>query len=140
MTQTKNELRWAFIGASDIAKTRMLKAINSQPNSRVTAVFSSNADRAKAYAAENEIPKAYENLKTLLDDSEIDIVYISTTNDLHRDQALAAGDSGIWATAQLFENTLLGTIGPQGWIDLFSGKMAGTTRKLNRQPRLTEKC
>src|ERR1700726_2040427 len=37
---------------------------------------------------------------------------------------LAVGDSGIWATAELFENTLLGRLGPQGWIDLFSGKMA----------------
>lgn len=41
----------------------MIKAINSQPNSRVAAVFSSNADRAKAYPAENKIPNAYDNLK-----------------------------------------------------------------------------
>jgi len=94
MSQTQEELRWALIGASDIAKTRMIKAINSQPNSRVEAVFSSNADRAKAYAAENKIPKAYDNLKTLLDDPQIDVVYISTTNDLHRDQALAAAAAG----------------------------------------------
>jgi 1,5-anhydro-D-fructose reductase (1,5-anhydro-D-mannitol-forming) len=94
MSQTQKELRWALIGASDIAKTRIINAINSQPNSRVAAVFSSNADRAKAYAAENKIPKAYDNLKTLLDDPEIDVVYISTTNDLHRDQALAAAAAG----------------------------------------------
>ncbi|HEV3210055.1 MAG TPA: Gfo/Idh/MocA family oxidoreductase [Chthoniobacterales bacterium] len=94
MSQAKEELRWALIGASDIAKTRMIKAINSQPNSRVAAVFSSNADRAKAYAAENKIPKAYDNLKTLLDDPQINVVYISTTNDLHRDQALAAAAAG----------------------------------------------
>src|SRR6516225_6562075 len=94
MSQTKEELRWALIGASDIAKTRVINAINSQPNSRVDAVFSSNADRANAYAAENKIPKAYNNLKTLLDDPEIDVVYISTTNDLHRDQALAAASAG----------------------------------------------
>jgi glucose/mannose transport system substrate-binding protein len=37
--------------------------------------------------------------------------------------ALGVGDSGIWASAQLFENTLLGVIGPQGWTDLFNGKM-----------------
>jgi glucose/mannose transport system substrate-binding protein len=38
--------------------------------------------------------------------------------------ALGVGDSGIWASAHLFENTLLGVIGPQGWVDLFSGKMS----------------
>jgi glucose/mannose transport system substrate-binding protein len=37
--------------------------------------------------------------------------------------ALGVGDSGIWASAQLFENTLLGVIGPKGWAALFSGKM-----------------
>ncbi len=37
--------------------------------------------------------------------------------------ALGVGDSGIWTSAQLFENTLLGVVGPQGWSDLFSGKM-----------------
>ena len=29
--------------------------------------------------------------------------------------ALGVGDSGIWASAELFENTLLGVIGPNGW-------------------------
>jgi glucose/mannose transport system substrate-binding protein len=37
--------------------------------------------------------------------------------------ALGVGDSGIWTSAQLFENTLLGVVGAQGWMDLFSGKM-----------------
>jgi glucose/mannose transport system substrate-binding protein len=37
--------------------------------------------------------------------------------------ALGVGDSGIWASAQLFENTLLGVIGPKGWMDLFGGAM-----------------
>jgi glucose/mannose transport system substrate-binding protein len=37
--------------------------------------------------------------------------------------AIGLGDSGIWASAQLFENTLLGVVGPQGWTDLFSGRM-----------------
>jgi 1,5-anhydro-D-fructose reductase (1,5-anhydro-D-mannitol-forming) len=88
------ELQWALIGASDIAKTRMIQAINAQPHSRVAAVFSSNADRANAYAAENGIPKAYHELGKLLGDPAIDVVYISTTNELHRDQAIAAAAAG----------------------------------------------
>ena len=94
MSQAKAELQWALIGASDIAKTRMIKAINMQPDSRVTAVFSSNADHGKAYAAENSIPKVYDTLPALLEDPQIDVVYISTTNDRHRDQAFAAVATG----------------------------------------------
>jgi glucose/mannose transport system substrate-binding protein len=37
--------------------------------------------------------------------------------------ALGVGDSGMWASSQLFENTLLGVVGPQGWTDLFTGRM-----------------
>jgi glucose/mannose transport system substrate-binding protein len=45
---------------------------------------------------------------------------------------LAVGDVAIWATADLFENTLLGTVGPQGWTDLFTGKMAWDHPKVKR--------
>lgn len=38
--------------------------------------------------------------------------------------ALCVGDSGIWASAQLFENTLLGTVGADNWLKLFAGEMA----------------
>jgi glucose/mannose transport system substrate-binding protein len=38
--------------------------------------------------------------------------------------ALCVGDSGIWATAQLFENTLLGTIGPEKYVGLWDGSVS----------------
>jgi glucose/mannose transport system substrate-binding protein len=37
--------------------------------------------------------------------------------------ALCMGDSGIWANAQLFENTLLGTLGPDGYQGLWDGSV-----------------
>jgi glucose/mannose transport system substrate-binding protein len=46
--------------------------------------------------------------------------------------ALGVGDSGIWASSQLFENTLLGVVGPQGWIDLFSGKLTWDDPKVKQ--------
>ena len=94
MEKTERQLRWALVGASDIAKTRMIQAINAQPDSRVEAVFSANPQRGKAYADENGIPRAFNDLSELLSDPEIDVVYISTTNELHRDQAIAAADAG----------------------------------------------
>jgi 1,5-anhydro-D-fructose reductase (1,5-anhydro-D-mannitol-forming) len=94
MNATNKELQWALIGASDIAKTRVIKAINAQPDSRVAAVFSTSPERAKAYAAENGISKAYDELGKLLGDPTIDVVYISTTNELHHDQAVRAAAAG----------------------------------------------
>jgi glucose/mannose transport system substrate-binding protein len=37
---------------------------------------------------------------------------------------LCVGDSGIWATAQLFENTLLGVLGPDGYRGLWDGSVS----------------
>ena len=45
---------------------------------------------------------------------------------------LAVGDSGIWTSSQLFENVLLGTVGPQGWADLFDGKMSWEDPKVKQ--------
>lgn len=36
---------------------------------------------------------------------------------------LCVGDSGIWATAELFENTLLGVLGPEKYLGLWDGSV-----------------
>ena len=80
----RKKLGWGLIGASDIAKTRMIDAINGQPDSAVVAVMSTSEERAKRYAAENGIPHYYASVEALLADPEIDVVYISTTNERHK--------------------------------------------------------
>src|SRR5262249_53693339 len=87
-------LGWGLIGASDIARTRMIEAIRAQPDSDVVAVMSSDAERARRYAAENAIRHAYDTLDAMLGDSRVDVVYISTTNELHYSQTLAAARAG----------------------------------------------
>jgi 1,5-anhydro-D-fructose reductase (1,5-anhydro-D-mannitol-forming) len=90
MSSKPEKLRWGLIGASDIAATRMIPAINAQPDSAVLSVVSGNADHAKSYAKTNSIPKVHDNLETFLADPALDIVYISSTNEKHREQAMAS--------------------------------------------------
>jgi 1,5-anhydro-D-fructose reductase (1,5-anhydro-D-mannitol-forming) len=87
-------LGWGLIGASTIAREWMIDAIRAQPGHEVVAVMSSDAGRAADYAASNGIASAYSALKGLLDDPKVDIVYISTTNELHKEQVLAAASAG----------------------------------------------
>ncbi|HEY0790042.1 MAG TPA: ABC transporter substrate-binding protein [Chthoniobacterales bacterium] len=49
---------------------------------------------------------------------------------------LVVGDADLWATAELFEDTLLGVLGPQGWQDLFGGKLAFDDPKVKRAAQL----
>jgi 1,5-anhydro-D-fructose reductase (1,5-anhydro-D-mannitol-forming) len=86
-------IRWGLVGASTTARQFMINAIRSQKDGEVVAVMSSNADRASAYAKANDIPRAVSDLGALLG-SAIDAVYISTTNELHLEQALAAARAG----------------------------------------------
>jgi 1,5-anhydro-D-fructose reductase (1,5-anhydro-D-mannitol-forming) len=89
-----HQLGWGLIGASDIARTRMVEAIRAQPDSQVVAVMSSQLERAQRYAADTNIPHAYDSLDAILSDPAVDVVYISTTNELHAQQTLAAARAG----------------------------------------------
>jgi 1,5-anhydro-D-fructose reductase (1,5-anhydro-D-mannitol-forming) len=92
MTNTAKPVRWGLIGASTIAREWMIGAIRSA-GGEVVSVMSADATRARAYAAENGISDATADLATLLG-GDIDAVYISTTNELHKGQVLAAAQAG----------------------------------------------
>jgi 1,5-anhydro-D-fructose reductase (1,5-anhydro-D-mannitol-forming) len=93
MTNGKS-LGWGLIGASTIAKEWMVDAINAQTASHVVGVMSQSQERADQYASDNNIPNAYDNLDDLLTHPDIDVVYISTTNDRHFDETLVSANAG----------------------------------------------
>ena len=85
--------RWGLIGASDIAATRMIPAMRRLGHS-VSALCSSSAARATTWAAAHGIPHTTTSVEALVARDDIDAVYISTTNQLHLPQALAAAAAG----------------------------------------------
>ncbi|HEX5498200.1 MAG TPA: Gfo/Idh/MocA family oxidoreductase, partial [Thermomicrobiales bacterium] len=85
---------WGLIGASTIAREWMIPAIRSQDENRIVAVAGSDPARVAAYAREQGIPQAARTVEALLADPAIDIVYISSTNERHYDQAMAAIRAG----------------------------------------------
>ncbi len=86
-------VRWGLIGASTIAREWVIDAIRAAGGD-VVSVMSTNAERGRAYAAENGIPKAVTSVDELLGDASVDVVYISTTNELHAPQVIAAAKAG----------------------------------------------
>lgn len=85
-------LKWGLIGASDIAATRVVDAIRSS-GGNVTGVVSGSGGRARAFAERCGLPQSTASLDELLG-WDIDAVYISSTNDLHFDQACRALNAG----------------------------------------------
>ncbi len=85
---------FGLIGASSIARDTMIPAIRSHHECDVVTVFSNNLERGESYAAENNIPGAAGSVAELLANPDIQAVYISTTNELHHQQVLAAAQAG----------------------------------------------
>ncbi|RCW84611.1 Gfo/Idh/MocA family protein [Phyllobacterium bourgognense] len=85
--------RWGLIGASTIAHEWVIDAIRAS-GGEIVAVMSTNEERGKKYAADHNIPKSVTSLDALVGDPDVDAVYISTTNELHKDQVMAAAKAG----------------------------------------------
>src|SRR5215218_2088522 len=84
---------WGLIGASTIAKEWVIGAIRGA-GGEVACVLSSDAVRGARFASENGIPRHTTSLDELVADPGVQVVYISTTNELHRDQTVAAARAG----------------------------------------------
>lgn len=92
MMNTKNTIRWAILGAGRIANA-FAKDFSFMHNAELIAVASGNAERAKNFAAQYQIPKAL-SYDELYSDEDIDAVYISTTHNFHFEQAFACLQHG----------------------------------------------
>jgi len=88
------DVGWGFIGASTIAREHMVAAVRAQPGHDVVAVASARRERAEAFAAEHGIARAYDSVHALLADQAVKAVYVSTTNERHCEQVLAAAAAG----------------------------------------------
>jgi len=87
-------LGWGLIGASTIAREHMIPAMAAQPDARVVAVTGGDPARVAAYAEATGIPRAHGSIEALLADPNVDLVYVSGTNDRHRAPTLAAARAG----------------------------------------------
>ncbi|MBA3905963.1 MAG: Gfo/Idh/MocA family oxidoreductase [Pseudonocardiales bacterium] len=85
-------LRWALLGASDIAATQVLPALRKLGHEAV-AVVASDGERAARYAAQNGVGRGTSSVEEALG-SGVDAVYVSTTNERHPAGVHAAVGAG----------------------------------------------
>ena len=87
-------MQWIFVGASTIASQHMLDAVRAQGNSDVSVIVSGSAERAAKWAAEHGIASSTNSLAEALSIDSASCVYVSSTNEKHFDQAMAAIAAG----------------------------------------------
>jgi predicted dehydrogenase len=93
-------VRWGVAGPGPVAGKVMGDLVHV-PGAVLTAVGSRSAERAAAFAAAHasaggrgQVPAAYGSYRALLDDPDVDVVYIATPHPQHRALALAALAAG----------------------------------------------
>lgn len=86
-------IRFAIIGTNWITE-RFLQAALETEEFILAAVYSRTEDKGKAFAAKYADPKVYTDLEAMLQDDEIDAVYIASPNSYHVDQAILCMNHG----------------------------------------------
>ncbi|KXJ85772.1 hypothetical protein Micbo1qcDRAFT_190858 [Microdochium bolleyi] len=93
-TKDPHPLRFGIMSAANIAPMAFLTPAISHPEVVVTAVAARDPAKAAAFAKKHKIPKVKQSYQDLLDDPDIDCVYIPLPNGLHYEWALRALRAG----------------------------------------------
>lgn len=88
------KIRWGVLGASKIAIEKVIPAMANHPMFEVQALASRSLEKAKAAADKLGIPRYYGSYEELIQDPEIDVIYIPLPNDLHVDYTLKCIEAG----------------------------------------------
>lgn len=85
---------WGFLGAGGVARRQMLPAVAREPWVRVAAVMVREQSRAAAIGREFGAQAAYDSVPGLLNDPQVEAVYVATPPACHEAQVVAACESG----------------------------------------------
>jgi len=89
------EIQWGMIGCGNVTEKKAgAPALNGVLHSKLIAVMSRNAEKAKDYAQRHDIPKCYDNADDLINDAEVNAIYIATPPDSHLEYAKKAMHAG----------------------------------------------
>ena len=88
------EIKWGFIGCGEVTEKKSGPAFNEVPGSQVVAVMSRSEKKARSYAERHHIRKWYTDAQELIDDPDVNAVYIATPPSSHATFAIMAMKAG----------------------------------------------
>lgn len=88
------EVCWGIIGCGDVTEVKSGPAFQKVPHSRLVAVMRRNALAAEDYAKRHGVQKWYTDAASLINDPEVNAVYIATPPGSHAELAQLVSDAG----------------------------------------------
>ena len=83
-------VQWGFIGCGSVTEQKSGPAFNKVDGSKVVAVMRRNAEKAKDYAARHGIDTWYTSAQKLIQDPNVNAIYVATPPSTHAEYAIAA--------------------------------------------------
>jgi predicted dehydrogenase len=89
----KQRIHWAVVGTGGITHA-FVRGLGAAEGAHIQAVVSRSAERAADFAAKYGIPKTYTDFEALLNDGDIDVIYLGVPHSVHKELALSAFNAG----------------------------------------------
>lgn len=94
---TIRQVKWAILGTSQISRT-MAHAIKASDTAELIAIGTGtrpdSAANAAAFAREFSIPTVHDSYQAVLEDPNVDVVYIGLANHLHKEWIIRCAKAG----------------------------------------------
>ncbi|ALJ00103.1 Gfo/Idh/MocA family protein [Rufibacter tibetensis] len=94
MVESIKTIRWGIIGCGDVTEVKSGPAFQKVPHSQLMAVMRRDGAKAQDYAQRHQVPKWYDNAEALIQDPEVDAVYIATPPGSHAEYTLQVAAAG----------------------------------------------
>ncbi|ACR12874.1 oxidoreductase [Teredinibacter turnerae T7901] len=94
MQTTNNKLRWGILSTANIAREKVIPAIQASAHNEVVAICSRSQSVAEQAAAQLNIPFAFGDYEQLLNADQVDIIYNPLPNHLHVPWSIRALEAG----------------------------------------------
>jgi predicted dehydrogenase len=87
-------VRWGIIGVGNVTEHKSGPGFQQAERSELVAVMRRNGELAADYARRNDVPRWYDDANKLINDPEVDAVYVATPPDSHRDYVVRVAQAG----------------------------------------------
>jgi predicted dehydrogenase len=87
-------IQWGIIGCGDVTEVKSGPAFNKVPGSKLVAVMRRHAAKAEDYARRHGVGKWYSDASALINDPEVNAIYIATPPLQHEEYAVQALKAG----------------------------------------------
>ncbi len=89
-----NKIQWGIIGCGDVTEVKSGPAFNKVKNSSLIAVMRRDEEKVRDYARRHQVPKWYTNAAELIDDPDVNAIYVATPPSSHEVYSVAALRAG----------------------------------------------